>query len=189
MLRITFISVAINFISIQYCPMLFESVWICFQVTNALLEQVLLLWGVAEVVYDLVVRAYGARDVVRCPAHLLFRSGDKRWGWFTIACNYWAWPLSTITCVIGSFISWCGRCIPLNTLLLESRAEVLLVSGHELTWFARVRHLVNLMSVAKTFAYCEWGVLALCQRWCRKLINAERRIWRVMDFPLFPRFL
>ena len=51
--------------------MLFESVGICFQVTNTLLEQVLLLWGVAEVVNDLVVGAYGSGDVVWCPAHLL----------------------------------------------------------------------------------------------------------------------
>lgn len=126
-LRITLVSVAINFISVQHCPMLFESVWICFQIANTLLEQVLLLWRVAEVVYDLIVGADGARDVVRCSAHLLLWSRDKRWGWLTIACNNWAWPLSTITCVIGSFISWSSRCIPLNTLLLESRAEVLLV--------------------------------------------------------------
>ena len=58
--------------------MLFESVGICFQVTNTLLEQVLLLWGVAEVVNDLVVGAYGSGDVVWCPAHLLFWSGDER---------------------------------------------------------------------------------------------------------------
>ena len=148
MLRITFISIAINFISIQHCPMLFESVWICFEVTNTLLEQVLLLWWVAEVIYDLVVGAYGAGDVVRCPAHLLLWSRDKRWGWLTIACNYWARPLSTITCVIGSFISWSSWCIPLNTLLFECWAEVLLVQGHELTWFACVRHLVKLMPVA-----------------------------------------
>ena len=78
MLSITFISIAINFITIQHCPMLFESVGICFQVTNTFLEQVLFLRGAAEVVNDLVVGAYGAGDVVGCPAHLLLWSRDKR---------------------------------------------------------------------------------------------------------------
>ena len=78
MLRITFVSVAINFISVQYRPMLFESVGICFKVANTLLEQVLLLWGVAEVVYNFIVGANSAGDVVWCPAHLLLWCRDKR---------------------------------------------------------------------------------------------------------------
>ena len=55
MLGISLVSVAVDLIAIEYCPVFFESVRVSLQVAYAFEENILLLGGAAETLNDLII--------------------------------------------------------------------------------------------------------------------------------------